>query len=157
MIRGSGDQAASGPRTGSQPRDQQRARLYDAEEGVDAGRVFVSLDDTQAFVDSITTSAFWERIPNAPRVIRVRDGRGRRHACAADAWFGAELRLPRWSRNQLIVLHELAHTITPSHCASHGPEFAGAYLHLVRRFLSEEHYDALHESFRRADVQVSPQ
>lgn len=140
----------------SPPRDMQRARLYAAEDGVDPGRVFDSLAATQEFVDAITNSPYWERITGAPRMIAVRDGRGRRHACAQQAWFGAEIRLPRWSRSQRIVLHELAHTITPDSCASHGPEFARAYLRLVRRFLSEEHYAALRTAFDTGNVCVAP-
>ena len=139
----------------SAPRDNQRSKLYDAEDGVDRGRAFDSVDAVQDFVDSITGSSYWERIPGAPRVVAVRDGRGRRHACAAESWYGAEVRLPRWSRNQLIVLHELAHTITPKGCAPHGPEFAAGYLRLVRRFLSEDHYEALQAAFANGGVQVA--
>lgn len=138
----------------SEVHDQQRATLYRAEDGVDSGRSFADLDAVQEFVDQVTSSAYWERIPGAPQVVVVRDGRGRRHACANETWFGAELRLPRWSRSARVVLHELAHTITPRGAAGHGPEFAACYVRLVERFLSWEHGEALRAAFRLGGVRV---
>lgn len=133
-------------------RDSQRSALYRAEDEVDAGRRLASIDDVQAYVDRILGSSYWERLTGAPRTVVVRDGRGRRHACAGQTWFGAELRLPRWSRSELVVLHELAHTVTPETCAGHGREFAANYLRLVRRYLSFDHGDALAKAFERHGV-----
>lgn len=120
------------------PIDAQRSAVYRAEDRVACGRAFVSLGATQDFVERVTGSPYWQRRPAAPRIVQVTDGRGRRHACAAAAWFGGELRLPRWVRNPLIVLHELAHLLTPSRCAAHGAEFLADYLALVERFLDPQ-------------------
>ncbi|MGE3164420.1 MAG: hypothetical protein AB7O52_05920 [Planctomycetota bacterium] len=135
-------------------RDAQRSVVYRAEDTVDSGREFADLDAVQEFVDRVLASAYWERIPGAPQIVVVRDGRGRRHACANGAWFGAELRLPRWSRSARVVLHELAHTITAPDRAPHGPEFAARYVKLVERFLSWDHGCALRAAFRSAGVRI---
>ncbi len=132
---------------GSRPRDTQRARLYRAEDAVPRGRELATVDAMQGFVDAVVASVSWQRVPDAPRSIVVRDGRGRRGACAEGCWHGAVLRIPRWARCERILLHELAHAATPNECAPHGPEFAGRYLALVRRFVSESLWEELRGLF----------
>ena len=64
-----------------------------------------------------------------PRV-KVKDGRGRRHAGAS---FEENLiTLPRWSRQTVVVLHEIAHTLVDD-CKypHHGSEFVGVLFALL--------------------------
>ncbi len=42
--------------------------------------------------------------------------------------------LPRWARNKWVVLHELAHRLTP-HDEAHGPRFVGVLIGLVCRHI----------------------
>ena len=62
--------------------------------------------------------------------IKVKDGRGRRHAGAS---FEENLiTLPRWSRQTVIVLHEIAHTLDDDRkYPHHGDEFVGGLFELL--------------------------
>jgi putative metallohydrolase (TIGR04338 family) len=42
--------------------------------------------------------------------------------------------LAPWARRPHVILHELAHLLTPDRHAAHGPEFAKAFIALARRF-----------------------
>jgi putative metallohydrolase (TIGR04338 family) len=44
----------------------------------------------------------------------------------------------RWAMRELIVLHELAHKMTPLRSASHGPEFVANYITLLDRVMAPE-------------------
>ncbi|MCA8959740.1 MAG: DUF2786 domain-containing protein [Planctomycetes bacterium] len=138
----------------SRARDTQRTAVYRAEDRVPWGRWLSTIAEVQAFVDEVVASPHWSR-REAPRVVVARDGRGRRHACSNESWFGGEVRLPKWSRSQLIVLHELAHLCVPKGEAAHGPVFAREYIDLVRTFLSPEAADRLEAEFARAGVDVA--
>ena len=66
---------------------------------------------------------------------RVTDGRARRTACYV--YDDHEIRLPRWSRTTMIVLHEVAHGVlwaTQPTAAGHGPEYARLYLEMLARY-----------------------
>ena len=62
--------------------------------------------------------------------IDVRDGRGRRHAGAS--YEDNLITLPRWSRQTVIVLHEVAHTLVDDQkFPYHGAEFVGLLIGLL--------------------------
>jgi hypothetical protein len=46
-----------------------------------------------------------------------------------------KITLPRWARSRWVILHELAHRLTPSDEA-HGPRFVGVLMGLAARWLS---------------------
>ena len=86
----------------------------------------------------------------------VTDGRARRRACYAP--HNHQIRLPRWSRTSLVVLHETAHAIlyaseAANAHAHHGPEFARLYLNLLYHYggvdLSRARSAAVHLRPRR--------
>jgi putative metallohydrolase (TIGR04338 family) len=132
------------------PRDSQRSKLYSAETAVAAslkGRGMelpsaASVATVQEYVDRITQSAWWRDYgPKKRPHITVADGRGRSRAGSFN--YRARITVPRHSRVRRVILHELAHQVTdgrhgPDTHAGHGPEFAGYFLSLVRRFLGEE-------------------
>jgi hypothetical protein len=103
------------------PRDTQRARLYRAEDEVAVGRSLPTLERLQAYVEEVRAAA-WFVARWGERSFEVRPGFGHRHATADR---DGRLQLPRWSRTELVVLHEMAHPLTPAGYAPHGPEFAG--------------------------------
>jgi hypothetical protein len=84
----------------------------------------------------------------------IEDGRG--SICARN--FTSEIHLPKWARNNIIVLHELAHTLTefidPQDNASHGGIFVHVMLTLLTRF-SDYKYSEMAESAARAGVKVT--
>lgn len=74
------------------------------------------------------------------RKVRVKDGRGRRAACYSAN--ERAIKLPRWARREVVVLHELAHWLVQvmlyrqASIASHGKEFTGIFMELLRRYHS---------------------
>lgn len=111
-------------------RDTQRQRVYDAERKVPASPIGTgSMNEIVAFVEKVVGSAWWQRRSRVRTVI-CKDGRGRVNACA----YGNTIKIPRWGRSKMVVLHELAHVLNDSGGAPHGREFAAAYLALVDRF-----------------------
>lgn len=122
------------------PRDNQRSRVYSWENAVTRGALWAgtmkTVDECAAFVKPI-----W-------RAERGRYGRakvempllqpsswGQRSALAhADH----RITLPRWARNPWVLMHEMAHRLTP-HDEAHGPRFVGVLIGLASRHLG---YDA---------------
>lgn len=134
------------------PRDGQRQRLYRSERAVPHGDRFTSVAHCQAYVEDRLRSPWWRNsCPDIPSVT-VTDGRSRRHAGAVRS--RRIIKLPRWSRTELTILHELAHIATPEGCAAHGPEYARTYLELVRRFMGREAGAELRKAFQSHRVKV---
>ena len=134
------------------PRDSQRSRVYEAERKVYVVGGVMTLAECQQWVDGIVSWAWW-----APRSritkVGVRSGRGST-AWAKKEGFLPIIVLPPRQRCKWIILHELAHHMTPSHNASHGPEFCANYVALTRQFLGKEQGDALKVAFRAMKVSV---
>jgi putative metallohydrolase (TIGR04338 family) len=127
-------------------RDTQRGKLYAAERVCQPPEPeFRTVIDCQVFVDEVIAEHrewFW------PKYVCVQDGRGRRSACAS---FDT-ISVPRWARTRIVILHELAHIITPPPFAWHGPEFALNFLKLVRSVLGFDQYNKLATSFEDHSV-----
>lgn len=61
---------------------------------------------------------------------QFKDGRGTRHARAG----GGRVNLPRWARNDWVILHELAHCLAGRlRGGGHGPRFVGIMIGLLAR------------------------
>ena len=104
-------------------RDFQRQKLYRFEEArlqMHPSNQHLSLPECTALARKYN-----------PR-IKVKDGRGRRHA---GALFQDNLiTLPRWSRQTVIVLHEIAHTLVDDRkYPHHGAEFVGVLFALLNQ------------------------
>jgi putative metallohydrolase (TIGR04338 family) len=94
--------------------------------------------------------------------VKVKDGRGRRNACA---WIN-QIEMPCALRTKWVVLHELAHVICDrvegemryqEHTPGHGWRFAEIYLylvktHLVKTHLGQDRHDALKAAFKAHHV-----
>ena len=131
------------------PRDGQRAALYAWERSLrEWPGAALSLGGCQELVRTVWGDHLRSEAP------LVTDGRGRRRACYTLP--SHQIRLPRWSRTTLVVLHETAHGIlckTEARIAHHGPEFARLYLNLLYRYggveLSRARSLAVHQRPRR--------
>lgn len=137
-------------------RDNQRQKLYNAEsESLHGqGRKFKDLKEVNQYVKKICKSHCWKKQGGA-LYIEVHDGRGRRRAGAYSRY---DITLPRWSRQEWVVLHELAHTLinfNKSYTASHGPEFAKCFLGLIKRFMGIENYNLLKAAYKKYHVHYS--
>lgn len=137
-------------------RDSQRSRLYKAERMVsDKGPHLKTVDEIQTTVNAICRSR-WFRNRFGKVQIRVKDGRGRRHAGGlgyhyADATVGY-ITMPKWSRYLLFILHEIGHVVTPYGVADHGREFARIFLQLVRWRMGTEAASELQAAYQSCRV-----
>jgi len=97
----------------------------------------------QAWVDCVV-AADWFVSRWGTRTFEVRPGFGHRRATADQH---GVLQMPKWARSELVLLHEIAHCLTPATFAPHGPEYAGVLLALARRGIGPATAQALEDSF----------
>ena len=132
----------------TRPRDSQRARLYRAEGEVDSGRRLPTVARMQSYVDAVVATD-WFLARWGERTLDVRPGFGHRRATADQ---NGVLQMPKWARSELVLLHEIAHCLTPVDVAAHGPEYAGVLLALARRAMSPGTAQRLEDAFARQRV-----
>lgn len=133
-------------------RDSQRQRVYDFEREVIGHGDRLSLDDCAAL--AAEACALYLLHP-----VAVKDGRGRRHACAVR---DVAIKLPRWSRVPEVVLHEVAHCVVHHYlrceygpgAAGHGPEFVRVFVDLLETVLGFNAAD-LADQARARGLQVA--
>lgn len=150
-------------------RDVQRAKVYDAEHLVramfdradEAGhrtvefhgslltlpveRRFASVDSVQTYADRLLAlnwvRAQWDRAA-VPVRVRARAGAAAAHYDPAGAVLAVPLHTggTAWALRELVVLHELAHHLTPAadSAAAHGPEFCSRHIELVDGIIGPE-------------------
>lgn len=138
-------------------RDTQRTKMYRAERTMKSHREdLMGLRDAELFAFRVVDSDLFKSLTR-PRWhsigVRVTDGRARQSACAVGK---AEIRLPRWARSKLVILHELAHIAMAraghEFEAAHGWRFCSTQLRLVRRFMGVAAHDELRAAFREHKV-----
>jgi putative metallohydrolase (TIGR04338 family) len=135
-------------------RDTQREKLYRAEKVLEKfERNLPHLEMVNLFLEDIFADPWFQKeYGSIVKTWHVKDGRRRRSACGWRQGFTACMKLPRHTRVDWIILHELAHGIQPAASAWHGPEFASIYTKLVARFMGDAAFRALTDSFREAGV-----
>lgn len=137
----------------SRERDTQRQRVYDAENaaGINPWVQTIPNADLQAWVDSVldrrAIRSRW-----GVRQVRVELTHGR----GAHAYGTHTIRASRAARNEYVLLHEIAHTLTHQRgYAGHGPEFCGVLLFLVKTVMGREAHAALLAQMRARKVKRS--
>lgn len=137
-------------------RDNQRQRLYNAENVAHLAatgshyRQTIPNAELQPFVDAVLARrAVVNRWPG--KTITVKLGRSSAHT----DYYGTEITLGVTMRNEWVVLHEIAHCLTPISAAHHGPEYVGVLLFLAKTVLGKDAHDTLSEQFRRHKVKRS--
>lgn len=147
----------------ARPRDSQRQKVYDAEDAIH-GKDLPTVPEMQEYIDAILRKRWFKnRYPNIKQV-KVQDGRGRRRAVGIYRWTYSIIKMPRWARCEMVLLHELAHVVTDGRkgvfgaskhaVASHGPEFARNFLDLVYWKMGREAGDTLRASFKEKRVKL---
>jgi putative metallohydrolase (TIGR04338 family) len=134
------------------PRARQAA-VYAAEDAALAGlgRTFADLGEVRAYVADLVAGDWWaDRWPEI-EAIPVGETRSGRFGGYAVEETG-EIRLARRSLSEPVLLHEIAHVVTPG--AGHGPAFVAALLALVRERLGFHAYGALLAELRRRDLEA---
>ena len=130
---------------------QRQHDLYAAEDAAlgDLGRTFADLGEVRAYLADLVASDWWgdhwPRVETIP-VGETRSGRFGGYAVEETG----EIRLGRRSLTEPVLLHEIAHVVTPG--AGHGPPFVAALLALVRERLGFHAYGALVAELRRREV-----
>lgn len=138
-----------GKHSGQEKRDHQRSKVYAAEDKIfEKVPEFTTMDECNAFVDSLKNSEHWKRF-NGYNRIKLHCGAGNRSA----TWcFRTKtIKLPLWSRSRWVMCHELAHALkdATNGCKSpaHGSAFCRHYVELVRHNISNEDAERLERSF----------
>lgn len=136
-------------RKSDQPRDAQRQKVYDAEGVLDSmGKKLPTVPEMQEYADRLMFTAWFQRRWGR-RSIVVRPGYRRRRGAAV----GRQIRMPKWTRYESYVLHEIAHVLTQRNDEPfHGPRFCAVLLALVEHQMGKEAAQALRESFRKHKV-----
>lgn len=127
------------------PRDNQRQRLYDAEEAAQfkmTGKRWqqtIKNADLQPWVDAVMAKrAISSRWPNKKIKVELGKGGGR-------GWY-SEISLGVAARNEWVILHEVAHCLVPhGDYAPHGPEFVGIFTFLIETVLGKPSATAFRE------------
>lgn len=135
------------------------ARMYEAEEeafhrglpGTVHGlmRIQLSWSDVKAYVDHVLGSPWvQERWPGLDvTLVPARHGRG------AYVTGRGEMHLPPGTRGPVYLLHEIAHRATSKFVdESHGPEFCGVYLALLRKFVGAPAERLLRGELEQRDI-----
>jgi putative metallohydrolase (TIGR04338 family) len=130
------------------PRERQ-VNVYACEEAAltGAGRAFRDLRDVRAYLDDLINSDWWaDRWPHVETIAVARTRSERFSGYAVEG--SGEIRVG--SLSEPVVLHEVAHVVTPG--TGHGPAFVDALLALVRERLGFHAYGALLAELRHRDV-----
>ena len=139
-------------------RDSQRKKVYTAERSVieTYGRNNLSIKECQQFTNKIATSSFAVRKFGSTDIY-VDFGRGGAMAYKNGHWyddynevwrFGNRISLGVWARQEMVVIHEVAHIYASNIASPHGWEFCSIYLDLVRHFLGAKAHADLKASFK---------
>jgi putative metallohydrolase (TIGR04338 family) len=165
------------------PRDNQRQRVYSAEE--DAGHLRehespaarrMLFDEARLLRQRNHGSHHHNGRPVAPA---IEDAQRYVDDLCRQAWFqrrfgqrriqvvwkasgkatgGTRIALPPWARHEETILHETAHVLTEhtvyGSAAWHGPEFTATLLTLVRYRMGEDAYKTLRATMRHRRVRV---
>ena len=128
---------------------ERQLAVYAGEEAAlrDAGRSFRDLGQVRAYLDELVAGDWWaDRWPHVEAIPVARTRSARVSGYAVEG--AGEIRVA--SLREPVVLHEVAHVVTPG--AGHGPTFVTALLALVRERLGFHAYGALLTELRRRHV-----
>jgi hypothetical protein len=103
------------------------------------------------YVTKIENDKWFRRLFGRRRFI-VQDGRGL--SFTAGNGGGRRINIRRDCRFRWVVLHEIAHCLTPAGAQAHGPEYVSIYLKLVRHFLGRAAWKALYTECRSRKVKM---
>ena len=144
------------------PRDCQRRKVYAAERLVGRGYSLASVEAARELVQQITSSRWWKNQVarsnyldqsldyDYPQEVKVLGKRGRT-STGNSMTSTIRLSLSK-GLYEMVVLHELAHVVTPARYLGHGREFCRNYLKIVRHVRGQEMARSLRAAFRAEHV-----
>ena len=132
----------------------QQQECYRAESQLGPGRAFMSIDEIQAFVDSLRDAPWWTAQGYHLSVARIEVGTSRSKKFAGVGWYDKDMgagriELTGVGKNMKTVLHEVAHVIASAKYGSksHDPWWARTYLTLVSYVMGSDAYLTLQSAF----------
>jgi len=127
------------------PRDSQRSKVYAAENSVfQFGQTIANSDlqrRAEEILDRRPIRARWGQ-----RTVYVELGRSRGYAQGSRITLGVDC------RNDWVLTHEIAHTLTPRQYAAHGPEYVGVFLFVVETVMGKDKATELRAAFKARRV-----
>lgn len=161
------------------PRDSQRSKMYKAERQVWIKQFdprHETMAECERYLRYVTNTQFFRdlwyhnrrrHLAKQPAELRMEDGRG---CLVARGNFGGYvnvpssvhlapevcMKLPRWARSEMVMLHELCHSITANNHAAHGWAFCHNYLEMVTHFMGVDMGNALRAAYKRCGVKHRP-
>lgn len=149
-------------------RDAQRRRVYDAEnkarhvltrEGFEWRDVKTEASYRRRLDEIMSSKWMKDTYPQATgRAVELNWGGRRFGACAG--YTGITTSLTDFALHEMVLVHELAHTIekrlTGVSDPGHGRAYCQIYLRLVRRFIGKQAHDVLKKCFREGGVKYLP-
>lgn len=136
-------------------KDPQKNRLYAAEDHP-WEPTMQTVAEAQAYVNKVLGRSYLRKRYDLPSEITVLDGRMRRSGCADwVAGVGPVIRLPKWTRSEQVILHEIAHHVGGTYLGGHhGPTYAAVYLDLVGHMLGRDEAAKMQARFRVHGVKI---
>lgn len=139
-------------------RDSQRSKVYKSERCLDSfngGERYEKVADIERYLKKVVKQKWFQKRWPWVRFVQVLPGQGRSSACGGVAWHRQPyMKLPKWARTKLVIMHELAHGLTSRH-AAHGREFCAVYLQLVHHYIGKEEAMLLKAAFRKNRVKYT--
>lgn len=148
------------------PRDSQRSRLYASEWEVFGWpkMKFRDMEELEEYLWSVLENRWVQQkypiardIVSGKQKFRVLNGAGHRRALTVRQDDVISVAFPRKMRINWVVVHEIAHVLTPMEYAGHGREFCRTYLHLVKLFFGEETQNKLKAAMKKHKCKYSKQ
>jgi hypothetical protein len=131
-------------------RDIQRKKLYASENSLTEGRRFETLGDMRIYLHDLLESP-WFLGYYGYLDVTLEASEGKHYSYCS----GTLIRLIRVDYTERMLLHELAHAITPDPHGGHGPFYAQCYLTLVRHQMGASAAKAQELSYKKHRVVYS--
>jgi putative metallohydrolase (TIGR04338 family) len=138
-------------------RDFQKSLFFESQYKISQGKRFYSQRGIQRYVDSFISSRWWKNrfLVNHVEVYVIKDRRAVHAYCICNSIAEGSIHLPMDMWRELIVLHELAHLVTPEYVADHGSNFCMYFLELIKKKMGRHYRNKLKSEFIKNNVKFT--
>jgi len=140
--------------------DYQRERVYRAEDASGIKHApqlqFLNIAECQEYVNKVCNNWHFKYKVGEFHALIVPRTHGAALGARRSPTIG-RIYLPRWAYSEWVILHELAHCVTPAAAGgAHGRRWCRMYMDLVERHMGDKWSTALRQSFLKFGVKTSP-